>query len=194
MAIFFSLLSTGISCIFYGIIATAVVMAILYFILKSLSQGIVKSVPFYITGVILAFLLTCNISIAIGAYQVKESTEAMEVSLRQLAEQVAGVVNANESQAIFDMLIDDYPLLGNYLQLADFSGNHVSDLVFAMPQEVRSEMNSVIWSNLLWALGYIVMACVVVMIFDRGMYSQKTKYKNGRRPVSSGGYHRRRYR
>ncbi|WP_405295116.1 hypothetical protein, partial [Methanobrevibacter sp.] len=125
---------------------------------------------------------------------VKESTESMELSLRQFAEQVSGVVNANESQAIFDMLIDDYPMLGNYLQLADFSGNHVADLAFAMPQEVRSEMNDVIWSNLLWALGYIVIACIVVMIFDRGMYSQKTEYKNGRIPVSSGGYHRRRYR
>ena len=168
MATFFSLLSTGISCIFYGIIATAVIMSILYFILKSLSKGIVKSIPFYITGVILAFLLTCNFSIALGAYQVKESTESMEVSLRQFAEQVSGVVNANESQAIFDMLIDDYPMLGNYLQLADFSGNHVADLAFAMPQEVRSEMNDVIWSNLLWALGYIVVACIVVMIFDKG--------------------------
>ena len=168
MATFFSLLSTGISCIFYGVIATAVIMSILYFILKSLSQGIVKSIPFYVTGVILAFLLICNFSIVIGAYQVKESTESMELSLRQFAEQVSGVVNANERQAIFDMLVDDYPMLGNYLQLADFSGNQVADLVFAMPQEVRSEMNDVIWSNLLWALGYIVVACVVVMIFDKG--------------------------
>ena len=103
----------------------------------------------------------------------------MELSLRQFAEQVSGVVNANESQAIFDMLIDDYPMLGNYLQLADFSGNHVADLVFAMPQEVRSEMSSVIWSNLLWALGYIVVACIVVMIFDKGKGRQAmTDYDN----------------
>lgn len=168
MATFFSLLSTGVSCVFYGIIATAAIMAILYFVLKSLSQGIVKSIPFYITGVILAFLLTCNLSIVIGAFQVKETTEAMEVSLRQLSETVSGVVNANESQEIFDFLVDQYPLLGNYLQLADFSGNNVTDLVFAMPQEVRSEMNDVIWSNLLWALVYIVIACLVVMIFDKG--------------------------
>ena len=168
MATFFSLLSTGISCIFYGIITTAAIMAILYFILKSLSQGIVKSIPFYITGVILAFLLICNFSIAIGAWQVKESTESMELSLRQFAEQASGVVNASESQAIFDMLVDDYPMLGNYLQLADFSGNHVADLIFAMPQEIRSEMNDVIWSNLLWTLGYIVVACIIAMVFDKG--------------------------
>ena len=168
MATFFSLLGTGISCIFYGIIATAVIMSVLFFSLKSLSKGIVKSVPFYITGVILAFLLICNFSITIGAYQVKESTEAMELSLRQLTEQVSGVVNANESQAIFDVLVDEFPMLGNFLQFADFSGNNVSDLALAMPREVRSEMDDVIWSNLLWALAYIAIACVVVMIFDRG--------------------------
>ena len=168
MATFFSLLGTGISCIFYGIIATAVIMSILYFILKSLSKGIVKSIPFYITGVILAFLLICNFSIAIGAYQVKDSTDAMGLSLKQLTENAYGFVNANESQAVFDILIDEYPMLGNYLQIADFSGNHVSDLAMAIPQVVRKEMNDVIWSNILWALGYIVMACVVVMIFDKG--------------------------
>lgn len=98
----------------------------------------------------------------------KESTEAMELSLRQLTEQVSGVVNANESQAIFDVLVDEFPMLGNFLQFADFSGNNVSDLALAMPREVRSEMDDVIWSNLLWALAYIAIACVVVMIFDRG--------------------------
>ena len=168
MATFLSLLATGISCIFYGIIATAVIMSILYFILKSLSQGIVKSIPFYLTGVILALLLICNFSIAIGACKIKESTDAMELSLRQFTEQISGVVNASESQAIFDMLKDDYPMLGDYLQLADFNGNHVADLAFMIPQEIRIEMNSVIWSKLLWALGYIVVACIVAMIFDKG--------------------------
>jgi hypothetical protein len=172
MVTFFSLLGTGISCIFYGIIATAVIMSILYFILKSLSKGIVKSIPFYITGVILAFLLTCNFSITIGAFQVKASAEAMEMSLRQLTERMSGVVNANESQAIFDVLTDEYPMLGNYLQIADFSGNHVDDLALAIPNEVRNEMNDIIWSNLLWTLGYIVMACIVVMIFDKGQGRQ----------------------
>lgn len=143
-------------------------MSVLYFILKSLSKGIVKSIPFYITGVILAFLLICNFSIVVGASQVKQSTEAMEMTLHQLSEQVSGIVNASQSQEIFNFLVDEYPMLGSYLQVADFSGNHVADLALAMPEEVRKEMNDVIWSNLLWALVYIVVACVVVMIFDRG--------------------------
>ena len=80
MVTFFSLLTTAFSCIFYGVITTAVIMSILYFVLKSLSKGIVQSFPFYITGLILAFLLICNLSVLIGAFQVKSTTEAMELS------------------------------------------------------------------------------------------------------------------
>ena len=46
---FFSLITTAFSCILYGIIATAVVMAILYAVLRSLSRGIVQTPVFYIT-------------------------------------------------------------------------------------------------------------------------------------------------
>ena len=141
MVTFFSLLTTAFSCIFYGVITTAVIMSILYFVLKSLSKGIVQSFPFYITGLILAFLLICNLSVLIGAFQVKSTTEAMELSLRQLTENTSGIVNAKESQAVFDYLVDEYPLLGNYLQIADFSGNDISNLAMVIPEVVRKEMN-----------------------------------------------------
>jgi len=168
MTTFFSLLATGISCVFYGIVTAAVVMSVLYFILKSFSKGIVRSIPFYIIGVVLAFLLICNFSVIIGAFKVKGATDAMEMTLYQLSEQVSGVVNASESQQVFDYLVDQYPLLGNYLQVANFSGNDMEELVYSMPEEVRKEMNGVIWSKLLWALGYIVVACILAMIFDKG--------------------------
>lgn len=173
MVTFFSLLTTAFSCIFYGVITTAVIMSILYFVLKSLSKGIVQSFPFYITGLILAFLLICNLSVLIGAFQVKSTTEAMELSLRQLTENTSGIVNAKESQAVFDYLVDEYPLLGNYLQIADFSGNDISNLAMVIPEVVRKEMNHVIWSKFLWSLGYIVVACFIAILFEQGQRQRK---------------------
>lgn len=46
MGIFFSILSEGITCLFYGIVITAFIMATLYFILSTLSKGTVRSIPF----------------------------------------------------------------------------------------------------------------------------------------------------
>ena len=54
---FFLLLTDAFSCFLYGIVVTAVIMVILYFVLKTLSQGIVRTPVFYITGVVLAVLL-----------------------------------------------------------------------------------------------------------------------------------------
>ena len=56
--IFFQLFTTAFMSIFYGVVITAAVMAILYFLLRQFNSGIVESVPFYITGAVLFLLLT----------------------------------------------------------------------------------------------------------------------------------------
>ena len=88
-------------------------------------------------------------------------------------ENTSGIVNAKESQAVFDYLVDEYPLLGNYLQIADFSGNDISNLAMVIPEVVRKEMNHVIWSKFLWSLGYIVVACFIAILFEQGQRQRK---------------------
>lgn len=170
MALFFFLLTTAFSCIFYGGILTAVIMAVLYFFLKTIGQGIVRSISFYLIGVVLAFQLICNFSVMIGAFQVKGATASMELSLKQMTENMSGLVNTNESQEVFNYLLEEYPLLGCYLQLADFSGNDVTELATVIPEVIREEMNSIIGSKLLWSLGYIVVACVLAVLFEKKVY------------------------
>ena len=59
---FFSIVETAVSSIFYGVMATCAVMAILYLILKSVDRSIVKSLAFYLTGIVLAILLIIQCS------------------------------------------------------------------------------------------------------------------------------------
>lgn len=191
MTTFFSLFTTAFSCIFYGAIATAVIMAVLYFLLKLLSAGIVKSIPFYIIGVVLAILLIVDLTVLIGAFQVKSVTESMEVSLRQLTENIHGTVNAHESQIVFDHLIEEYPMLGSYLQLADFSGNDISELAIAIPEVIREELNSIILGNTCWAIGYIIVACILAMLFEKSN-TRHVQEQTRRRAISSETHHRRR--
>lgn len=72
MGIFFSILSEGIISLFYGIIITAFIMATLYFILSNLSRGAVRSIPFFVTGPILALLLTVNTPLLTEATMIKK--------------------------------------------------------------------------------------------------------------------------
>ncbi len=185
---FFSLISTAFSSIFYGIIATAVVMAILYAVLKSISKGIVQTPVFYITGVVLAILLIIQFSLAIGAVQAKESVASAELFLRQFLENSSGIVGAQDSQYVLDAVTQEYPIIGTYIGVADFSGNDVSNLPSVMHNVMTDYLNSFIWHRVWWILGMIIVACMVSMFFSEIRKPGMPKHSQGTRTTSRKNY------
>ena len=169
--IFFSLLTTAFSSIFYGVIVTAVVMAILYFILKTIGQGIVQTLVFYVSGVVLAILLIIQFSLLFGAYQAKDATNSAKIYIEQRLEQYDGTIGAQDSQRILDSINEQFPVIVSYIGIANFSGNDVSDLPEIMHQTMTSFLNSYIWHRVWWILGIVFVACIVVILYDRGYKS-----------------------
>ena len=123
MGIFFSLFFESITCLFYGIVIAVFIMATLYFILKTLSRGIVRSIPFFLTGVILSIFLVVNMSVVVGAISIKQQTGSMKLWLTQQLENVEGIADVQSSQAVGDILNEEFPLLGCFLNLFDMSGD-----------------------------------------------------------------------
>ena len=184
---FFYLISTAFSSIFYGFIVTAVIMAVLYVVLKSISNNIVQSPVFFVTGVVLAILLVIQTSLMIGAVQAKDAADSAEIYLHQLLENSYGMVGAQDSQRVLDAVISEYPIIGTYLGVADFSGNDMSDLASAMHETIIDYLNSYIWHRVWWMLGIIVVSCFVVMLFDRKTYSAYSNDTNDFSTGSTGG-------
>lgn len=168
MAIFFSIIGEGIICFFYGVIITAFIMATLYFILSSLSQGTVRSVAFYLTGPILALLLVVNMTLLVGAVTVKGETESMRLWLEQRLDGVHGIADIQSSQQVGDMLNEQFPLSGCFLNLFNMSGHQMDELPQVFYEVINDEMNKMIWGRSLWSLGFIVAAMLVALYFDRG--------------------------
>lgn len=179
MGIFFSILNEGITCLFYGIVITAFIMATLYFILSSLSKGTVCSIPFFITGPILALLLIVNITLLVGAFTVKNETESMRLWLTQRLDGIHGTADLQSSQQVGDMLNEQFPLSGCFLNLFDMSGHPIEELPQVFYEVINKEMNSMIWSRLLWSFGFIVAAMLVALYFDKGE-GNRNKGKNKR--------------
>lgn len=165
--IFFSLITTAISSVFYGFIVTLVIMAILYVVLKSLGKGIVQTIPFYVTGVVLAILLIIQTSLMIGAMQAKDAADSAEIYMEQLLEGAEGIVSAQDSQAILDKVTEEFPIIGTYLGIANFSGHEISDLAESMHETMTEYLNSYIWHRVWWILGIIVVAVIIVCLFDK---------------------------
>lgn len=184
MGIFFSILSEGITCLFYGIVITAFIMATLYFILSTLSKGTVRSIPFFVTGPILALLLMVNMTLLVGAFTVKSETESMRLWLTQRLDGIHGTADLQSSQQVGDMLNEQFPLSGCFLNLFDMSGHPIEELPQVFYEVINKEMNNMIWSRLLWSLGFIIAAMLVALYFDKGEGNRNNgKSKRGTKGV-----------
>lgn len=178
--IFFTLISTAFSSIFYGVIITVVIMAILYALLRAISKGIVQSIPFYITGVVMAILLIIQLSLMIGAIQAKSAADSAEIYTSQLLENASGVVGAQDSQRVLETIREEFPIIGAYIGVADFSGTNVSDLAESMHNTIVDYLNTYIWHRVWWTLGILVVACVVVVMFGKPATEMGTARRSNR--------------
>ena len=120
-------------------------MAILYAILSAISKSMVRSAPFYVTGVILFVLLSVQTSIMIGAMEAKSQVESVNMFLGQILENRTGIVGKQESQVILDSVKENFPIIGSYIGLADFSGHDISDIAESMTQTMLEYLNTYIW-------------------------------------------------
>lgn len=175
MMIFLNLISEGVSCLFYGLLITAFIMATLYFVLKTLSQGAVRSVAFFITGPVLGLLLVANMTVMVGAITVKNQTDSMRLWLSQQLDGIQGVADMQNSQQVGHLLNEEFPLSGCFLNLFDFSGHAMSELPQVFYEVINEEMTDTIWSSILCSLGIIVAAVLIALYFDKGQ-------GNGRKP------------
>lgn len=173
---FISLLTTGISCIFYGIVATAAIMAIIYAVLRAISKGIVQSIPFYITGVILSVLLVIQLSLMIGAIEAKSLSESARIYLEQMFENKVGTIGKQDSQAILDAVNENFSIIGSYIGYADFSGNDISEVAESMTQTMNSYLSSYIWHRVWWIIGFILVACIIAVCFEKKEYVPTNSY------------------
>lgn len=142
-------------------------MAILYAVLKSINDGIVHTIPFFVTGVILAVLLTIQCSLLIGAIQAKDTTEAVHIYLNQILEDYSGTVGAQDSQEVFDKVTEQFPLIETYIGYTDFSGYKISELPDVITSTINDFFTSYIWHRVLWILGFILIGCFIPMLYDK---------------------------
>lgn len=155
------------SSFFYGVIATAVLMIFIYIGLKSLNGGIVKSIPFYIVGVMLAILLTIQFTLLIGAVQADNAVDSVEITINQLMENASGSFGATDSQKLLDYVTDEYPIIGVYIGTCDFTGNTPETIASAMAQTMHDFLSSYIWHRIFWIVGFCIVASVIAIVFRK---------------------------
>ena len=90
-------------------------MIFLYVLLKCIGRGIVRTIPFYLTGFVLFILLSIQMSLMIGAMEVEDKVDAVEVRIEQIMENFYGTLSATDSQLLLDRLNEEFPLMSLYV-------------------------------------------------------------------------------
>ena len=102
---FFSLISTAFSSVIYGTLLAAAIMLLLYFILRAVNEGIVTTPLFYVTGIVLAVLLTVQMTLLTGAVQAKDTAETAQLYINQLQDGLPYTADITDvTDSVHDML------------------------------------------------------------------------------------------
>ena len=181
--IFFSLFSTALSSVFYGLIATFVIMALLYVVLRAISPSAVQTPIFLCSGVLLALLLLVQTSLMIAAIQAKSAADQTKDYLTETLAVGQDAVEAVNSQELIEAVTGSFPILGSFVDTSRFAGIDIKEVPLALHNTITDYLNSSIWHRVWWLLGFIVVACVLVIVFDEKRGESTMSAAQGRRPI-----------
>lgn len=172
MYAFLNLLVTSVDSLMFGFVITVVLMAITYGVLKMLSRDIVRSVPFYVTGVFLFLLLLYHTTVLVGATKMKGTLDGVSIYLSQITQHDNHTIDAAESQVLMDKIVAEYPALGSFVNIADFSGHSLQEVSQVYVDNFNSVLNGVIFKKILW-----IVVCLAIAVFI-AMLSEKRKMRD----------------
>ena len=185
-----ALLEITTDCFLYGILIAAVTMILLYFALQMISKSCVKTVPFYIAGIILAPLLVVQDTLIVAAFQAKGMVDALEIYVQQLiGEYNQSALDMKETQAILDQVVENFPLVGFFVNLTNAQVDNAQDLASSMAEGIRDYLNTYLWKRFGWCTAFIVLAVLITFLSDKKnkhtLQQSERSRRDGRRTSSA---------
>ena len=116
-------------------------------------------------------LLIVQCSLLVGAIDAKGYSEPAKIYLNQVLEGKTGTIGAQDSLQIIDIINENFPIIGTYIGVAGFSGKVISEKSGALYDRIVDYLNTYIWHRVIWIIGIIVVACIIVVCFEKKEYA-----------------------
>lgn len=189
---FFEVISTMFGVLFYALLATMVLMGLIFVLLRAIDKRRVGTIPFFITGIFLAIFLIVQFTLMFGAMKARASvsgleetvnvcTDVMQNGVAALSEGTSEGESLNPKELI-SKVKEDYQNLeayGGFLGLktedlsavADGSVN-ISENLFQMAYD---RLSTYIWHRVWWIIGISLLSGIFVLLLP----GKKTSYRGG---------------
>lgn len=165
MSAFFNILSHSIGSLFLGILITLSGLTLTLFIIKSWHKNKhFTTLSFLIAG-ILFLILSYHSVIICGAVTIKGYGNEVERFINSYVSLLPNdyVITQEDSQSILENLNKELPLVGHYVNWADFYGHTPGDIAHAMNKKLQSFMNEYILKYSLFILAFVVLGAFLII-------------------------------
>lgn len=166
-----NILHYSIGSLFWGILIGLACLALFFFLIKGWWKDAEFSLISYVVGGVLGILLIYECTLICGSLAIiRAADDFHDIATTVVSTMVESgdylpgtIVDKEESQQVMDQIVEQHPILGHFVNLADFSGNTLADLPDRMTDTMKSYMRWYIVRRLLWALGFVLVAAVIVI-------------------------------
>jgi amino acid transporter len=190
--IFFSILQFAASSIFWGILMAVAMVGLFIFIVRGWWKDALFTVWTYVTGVVLAILLAFQCILMVGALKIKSSCDEYEQMLTEIVDsryRPGEIVPKEASIEMFGEIMDEYPLIRNYLGAiygASIEGSGyiwgegyaARDLPHGLIDYLRELLNAFIWRRVLWALGFAIVLGIIAILTIKKQSNSNIRQRN----------------
>lgn len=186
----FNILTYSMGSLLLGIILTIVGIGLMFVFVKLWWKVDTFTPMSFICGFILFFFLAFQSVLFCGAVTIKSYCDDIEIAINQIVDKIPlnNRFSQEDSQLILNQISETWPLVGYYVNMADFEGHTPATIAKAMADELRSVMNWFILRRIGWSLLFVFIGAVAIIKSISGRYqsgrSLSTRRTYGGRSVS----------
>lgn len=162
-----AILKYSIGSLLYGGLITILFIALFIFLIKGWYKDAVFKPVSYVVLAILSLIILYNSVIICGALAMKSDLDSIRGFIENIIAYTGidldGIVDSASGSDVVRQLVSAHPILNYYADSGEFYGMTFSELPAAICDTLNSYLNGVIVEHLLWSLGFVVVAAVIVI-------------------------------
>lgn len=169
-----------------GVVLTIIGIILMYVLIRLWWCNSTFSIASIVVGIILFFFLSFQSILLCGAITIKSYCDDVEFYVNKLVQNIPSTqaFSTEDSLVILDHISEEWPLVGYYVNMADFQGHTSDTIAEAMSDELRSYMNWFIFRRICWSLLFVVVGAVIVI---KTISIRNDSHRNARRVGASSG-------
>lgn len=148
-----------------GVILTIAGIILMYVLIRLWWKNCTFTIASILTGCILFFFLSFQSILLCGAITIKSYTNDVNRYIHSLVSNISDNkhFSTEESQLVLNRISEEWPLVGYYVNQADFEGHTPESIADAMSEELRNYMNWFIARRIGWSLLFITIGAIIVI-------------------------------